>query len=106
MIFTEKKWIAINDALSALRLRGDETLRSVPGTPLHKRSYEDLRPAGEIVDMLKEHEKAVDAVVVTRCRDCFWCLTRRGKCNHPGMANRKVSPDGYCENARQRAKKG
>lgn len=46
--------------------------------------------------------KDADAVKITRCRDCFWCVAgkREPICLVPGRPAFHTSPDGYCQYGR------
>lgn len=87
----EKKGYAEKRAvLQALGLRGDEK-RNGSGSG-------DTRTAYEIVEALKRC--SVDAVRVTRCGECHWCLRyhalRMPRCICPEMPPHFVREDGYC----------
>jgi len=81
----------------ALGLRGNEAKYGNETEEEEKRSA-STRTAWEIVKALKTG--AVDAVEVTRCKDCHWCLRsanfRHLKCICPQMPAHTVEAEGFC----------
>lgn len=92
-----KRYVDMRVALKVLGLRGDEDMNSSGGGDIKRKTIE-TRTACEIVGALKAG--AVDAVKVTRCRECYWCLRsyvlRMPRCTCPEMPPHVVQEDGYC----------
>lgn len=93
----KKRYVDMRVVLKVLGLRGDENKSSSGGGDLKRRNNE-TKTACEIVGALKAG--AVDAVKVTRCRNCHWCLRyhtlRMPRCICPEMPPHFVQEDGYC----------
>lgn len=65
----------------------------------------DSIPTIEIEAAL-EHAKEPEAVRVTRCKKCFWCIQSRGLreplCTVPGRPAYHTTSEGYCNLGKER----
>lgn len=93
----EKRYAEIGILLKELGLRGNEIGGRAEDPDTRRRSHE-TRMAQDIVRAVCAAE--ADAVEVTRCGKCHWCLKsrflRKDRCCCPDMPSHDVEPEGFC----------